>query len=370
MIEYTKSTKTCRYFPHVSLKRRNMFEVIHRPAASIDTTIYKMDCAQEVETNLLTHSDVIDNTLGDFEMYHTCSGTYKFGLAEEFQNPSQFKAHMAGYQYLTMSYCDVPFKVFLGKSLSVADISELGFTQDYISKIKPGAVATSYGWFKAGDIATCNNVTLSGVMGCFPPITDTTLGIQFIVNGNVIKEDKDLVPEASANSVCGRGGAEHCRHHRDYAKIIGISEFPTGDVSVNASAKTGMGAGLGIVLGGTELLIDAPYKIGCFDFIDESFKDQTAASTATAKECLVACIDQDMRFAAVTGGTNCLCFKEFPQDSLLPSKVLFSANNFRLHTRLSIISRIFFRNAMLHVLKRALLNVGAMCPIHFILQVR
>ena len=80
MIEYTASTKTCRYFPHVSLKKRNIFDVIHRPATSRDSTIYKMDCAQEMETNLLTHSDIIDNSQADFEMYHTCTANYNFGL--------------------------------------------------------------------------------------------------------------------------------------------------------------------------------------------------------------------------------------------------------------------------------------------------
>lgn len=172
---------------------------------SDDKTVYFLDCAQEMDVNLLVDSDPIANDLGQFEMSHTCGdlSTYQFGLAEDAADPSMFKSHIAGFQSLPMSVCQAPFKVFRWKSLSVEDIESLGYTQEYLSKIKPGAVATSHGWFKVSHRDQCGPPNHASPLVTCPVYSDvltgTKLGLQLIVDGVVEKSEDLQEPEIINN---------------------------------------------------------------------------------------------------------------------------------------------------------------------------
>ena len=321
MAEYKNGE--CKYFPHVALKNRNIMDVLRK--ADEDYTLYFMDCAQGMDVNLLVDSDPIANDLGKFKMSHTCEdlSTYQFGIAEDAADPSMFKSHIAGFQSLTMSICQAPFKVFRWKTLSIEDIESLGYTQEYLSKIKPGAVATSHGWFKVSHRDHCGYPNGGQSLIMCPRyghvLTGTKLGLQLLVNGAVQKDEDLYVERVSSNNACSRN--QQCDYTNDFVNVLGIGTFPTGPVALNTSGESESNVPGGIVLGGTELLIDPPFYVGCFTFEDNSLDSLTPTTTATAKECLVVCNDKSLRFAAVSEGTNCYCFENLPQESVIPSKV-------------------------------------------------
>ena len=324
MIEY--KTGVCRYFPHAALKARNLMDVMKKSYSG--EAVYFMECAQEMSINLLTDSDPIANDLGKFEMEHTCSdlSTYKFGIAEDVGAPSMFKSHIAGFQSLTMSICMAPFKVTRSRSLTVQDIENLGFTQEYIEKIKPGAVATSHGWFKVTNRLMCTTPPLNQYALVRCPIygnklDDTKLGLQLIVDGSVTVDQSLVVERVSSNNICGIN--QECMYTNDFVNVLGIGTFPKGSLTISTTGETAVTHGLGIVLGATELLIDPPFHLGCFKFEDSSLDSLTPTATETAKECLVVCNDKSLRFAAVLAGTECYCFPDLPQESLIPSKVIY-----------------------------------------------
>ena len=84
---------------------------------------------------------------------------------------------------------------------------------------------------------------------------------------------------------------QQCEYTNDFVAVIGIPAFPAGDtVAINTTGETGEATGLGIVLGGTELLIDPPFEVGCFvfeDVEDSLVTGQTARTVNTAKENLI-----------------------------------------------------------------------------------
>ena len=324
MVEFNAGV--CRYFPHVSMKERNLFEIAK--AAPSGQTLYFMECGQEMSVNLLTDSDPIANDVSGFDMTHTCTdmANYEFGVAEDVASPSMFKSHIAGFQSLTMSICRLPFEVTRSKMLTIQDIEKMGFTQEYIEKIKPGAVATSHGWFKVSHRAQCNDPSIQQYPLVRCPkystlLADTVLELQISAAGTVVQDQNMEVQRLSSNNVCSIN--QQCENTNDFVNVVGIGEFPLGDISFNSSAKTAEPLGLGIVLGGTELLIDPPFHVGCFLFENATLDALTPTTVQTAKECLIECNDQALRYAAVLDGTNCYCFNDLPQESMLPSKVRY-----------------------------------------------
>ena len=342
MVEY--SPGVCRYFPHVAYKGRNLMDVLKKSIHG--ETVYFMECGQELSVNLLTDSDPIANDVGGFDMGHTCTDTanFQFGVAEDVASPSMFKSHIAGFQSLTMSICRVAFEVTRSRVLTVADIDALGFSQEYIQKIRPGAVATSHGWFKVSHRAQCIDPPLQNYPLVQCPkysalLADTGLGLKIFAGGTEVRNNDMEVQRLSSNNICSVN--QQCENTNDFVNVVGIGEFPLGDISINSSAKTAEALGLGIVLGGTELLIDPPFHVGCFQFEDATLDALTPTTVQTAKECLIACNDQALRYAAVLDGTNCYCFNGLPQESVSPSKVkrTFRVNSIlgRLATQLFLV---------------------------------
>ena len=319
MFNFDPTTMECSYFPHVALKPRNLMEVIHL-SASQTSKIYFMECSQSMELNLIAQSDPTTSNLGDYEITHTCTSNYQLGVAVELTEPQFLKSSMAGYQSLPTAFCDGPFQFSRDKSLSIVDLENLGFTQDYISKIKPAAVTSHYTWVKPNALNNCKVNTTSDLNRCIiEGLTSTKVDLTFLVNGTSLKSQSLSIPRTTRNNQCNQVLGTCGGNTFDFVSIMGIKEFPVGDVVIKATASTEEALGLGIVSGGTELLIDSPFLIGCFS-LQNNLVGEATASASTAKECIVACVDKSKRFAAISGGT-CNCFEEFPSHSVLPDQV-------------------------------------------------
>lgn len=319
MFNFDPTTMICSYFPHVALKPRNLMEVIQL-SASPTSKIYFMECSQSMELNLIAQSDPTTSNLGDYEISHTCTSNYRLGVAVELTEPQFLKSSMAGYQSLPTAFCNGPFQFSRDKSLSIVDLENLGFTQDYISKIKPAAVTSHYTWVKPNALNNCKVNTSSDLKTCIiEGLTSTKFDLTLLVDGISLKSQSLSIPRTTRNNQCNQVLGTCGGNTFDFVAVIGIKEFPVGDVVLKATASTEEALGLGLVSGGTELLIDSPFMIGCFSLLN-NLVGETTSSASTAKECIVACVDKLKRFAAISGGT-CNCFEEFPSHSVLPDQV-------------------------------------------------